>query len=347
MKRTLPVILFGAGFAGLLDARAQSSQLSVYNLIVRNTLYQANHTYGRVITQNIDLTAANQTVEIGSRLGGSNSDGITPLPSQSTASLLVGGNISANSGDTIRLINGSAFLDNSSTTAPAGRISLQQSGNGASIVRASPAGSAQAATFDSVFSAVVSESATYSSRATSASTTWSTSGNRTTFTIPSSTSVRQVVFNLTETEAQSIFVDNSNAEVQFDLNSRLVSSIDSIVINIAGFTAGAFTNNANFLGTITSDLSFRQRVLWNFYQSDENIQLDRNWYGSILAPTANLTGGSNLDGSAAVNNITFNAEIHGPLWSGVPETSTYAAVTFVLAAAGWTAWRRRNPRARS
>lgn len=345
MKRTLPVILLGAGVAGWSDAQAQTSQLSVYNLIVRNTLYQANHVYGRVIAQDINLGVSDNRVEIGSRLGSANTDGITPLPSQSTPSLLVGGSITTDRGDSIRLFNGSAYLDENSTTASSGRIDLQQSG--ASIQRASPAGSSQAGIFDAVFSAVVSESSTYASRATSASSSVTTSGNRTTFTIPSSTSVRQVVFNLTEAQANSIFVNNSNAEVQFNLNGRSVSSIDSIIVNIAGFTTGNFVNNANFLGSITSDLTLRQRVLWNFHQTDETININRNWYGSILAPTANLTGNSNLDGSAAVNSITFNAEIHGPTWTGVPEPSTYAAVTFVLAAGGWTAWRRRKPASQS
>lgn len=336
-KNSWSALVVGAGLAGAAQAQ---SQLSTYNLIVRDTLAQANHVYGRVITQNINLTGGDRVVEVGTRLGSSNSDGITPIPSQSTPSLLVGGYINANNNDTIRVMNGSAFLDNSSSFAPSSRITLQQSSNGATIQRASPAGSSQAATFDSVFNAVVTEASTYATRASNAS--FSSSGNTTTFTIPASTSVRQVVFSLTESQAETIF-ENQNGQVQFNLNGRQVSSIDSIIVNIAGFDGGAnFSNLANFLGTITSDVSFRSRVLWNFHQHDGDITLDRNWYGSILAPEATLEGNSNLDGSAAVKNILFNAEIHGPAWAGVPEPSTYAAISFVVAVGGMTVWRRRR-----
>ncbi len=342
-KNSWSAFVVGAGLAGAAQAQ---SQLSTYNLIVRDTLAQANRVYGRVIVQNINLAGEDRVVEVGTRLGSSNSDGITPIPSQSTPSLLVGGYINANDDDdddddyTIRVMNGSAFLDNTSGSAPSSRISLQQSSNGATIQRANPTGSSQAATFDSVFNAVVTEASTYATRASNAS--FSSSGNTTTFTIPASTSVRQVVFSLTEAQAETIF-ENQNGQVQFNLNGRQVSSIDSIIVNIAGFDSGAnFSNLANFLGTITSDLSFRSRVLWNFHQHDGDITLDRSWYGSILAPEATLEGDSDLVGSAAVKNILFNAEIHGPAWTGVPEPSTYAAISFVVAVGGMTVWRRRR-----
>jgi len=327
--------------------------LSIYNLIVRNNLVQANHVYGQVIAQNIDLRSSSgnsgQPLEIGTRLGAPNADGITPISSQSTASLLVGDRIQADYGDTIRLMNGSAFLDSDVTRAPIATVDrsgnstplFQLQNQGASIQRASPAGSAQASRFDSVFNAVVTEASTYGALSASAGASIATANNATTFTIPSSTSVRRVVFNLTEAQATSIF-NNQNSSVSFNLNGRDVSSIDSIIVNIAGFGNSSFTTQANFTGTVTSDLSFRQRLLWNFYQNDNDISLSRNWYGSILAPAANLTGNSNLDGAAAVNNITFNAEIHGPTWTGVPETSTYAAVSFVAAVGGLTVWRRRR-----
>lgn len=340
-KHSWSALVIGAGLAGAAQAQ---SQLSTYNLIVRDTLSQANHVYGRVITQNINLLGADRVVEVGSRLGSSNSDGIPPIPSQSTPSLLVGGYIIAGDNDTIRVMNGSAFLDGSSWdgsswSAPSTRISLDQSSNGATIQRPSPAGSSQAATFDSVFNAVVTEASTYSNY--SANATTSTSGTRTTFTIPASTSVRRVVFNLTESQATSIF-ETQNAEVQFDLNGRQVSSLDFIIVNIAGFQSNDFNSQANFLGSITSDVNLRSRVLWNFYDTDEVVELNRNWYGSILAPEATLEGNSNLDGSAAVKYSLFNAEIHGPAWVGVPEPSTYAAISFVAAVCGMTVWRRRR-----
>jgi choice-of-anchor A domain-containing protein len=339
-KYSWSALVIGAGLAG--SAQAQS-QLSTYNLIVRNTLYQANHVYGRVMAQNIDTRSSSgnsgQNIEIGSRLGAANSDGITPIPSQSTPSLLVGNRIRTDSGDVIRLMNGSAFLDQNSSDAPATPIDLQQSSNGATIQRASPIGTAQQGTFDAVYNSVVTEASTYSGYTANATT--ATSGTRTTFTIPASTSVRQVVFNLTYSQADAIF-ETQNAEVQFDLNGRQVSSLDFIIVNIAGFTSENFNSQVNFLGSITSDVNLRSRVLWNFHEADEDIELNRNWYGSILAPEARLTGNSNLDGSAAVKNVLFNAEIHGPAWAGVPEPSTYAAITFVAAVGGMTVWRRRR-----
>jgi choice-of-anchor A domain-containing protein len=339
-KHSWSALVIGAGLAGAAQAQ---SQLSTYNLIVRHTLYQANHVYGRVIAQNIDTRSSSgntgQNIEIGSRLGGPNSEGITPISSQSTPSLLVGDRIRTDSGGVIRLMNGSAFLDQNSSDAPSTPIQLQQSSNGATIQRPSNPGSAQSSTFDSVYNAVLTEASTYSNY--SANATTSTSGTRTTFTIPASTSVRQVVFNLTESQASSIF-ETQNAEVQFDLNGRQVSSLDFIIVNIAGFRSNDFNSQANFLGSITSDVNLRSRVLWNFYDTDEVVELNRNWYGSILAPEATLEGNSNLDGSAAVKYSLFNAEIHGPAWVGVPEPSTYAAISFVVAVGGMTVWRRRR-----
>jgi choice-of-anchor A domain-containing protein len=352
MNRKLSVLVAGVGLAGV--AEAQQSQLSIYNLIVRNNLVQANHVYGRVITENIDLrtSAGNsgQNVEIGSRLGNSNNDGITPISSQLTPSLMVGRRIQGDANDVVRLINGSALLNSDSTAAPASRLDLQQAGSGALIVRAVTSASNYTAPettevhtvlFDSVFNAVVTEASTYSALSASSGAAFATSGNVTTFTIPSSSSVRRVVFNLTESQANSIF-NNQNGEVTFNLNGRSVSSLDSVIVNIAGFGNSSFTSEANFTGMVNSDLSFRQRLLWNFYENDNSVILNRNWQGSILAPAATLTGTSNLDGSAAVNNIVFNAEIHGPTWTGVPEPSTYAAVTFAAAAGVLTVWRRRR-----
>lgn len=313
-------------------AQAQSSQLSVYNLIVRNNLQQANHVYGSVVAQNITMSSG--VLEVATQSGSGNSYNL-PTINAGDIGLAVGGNIA--SGSTLRVMAGSAFLDNSSSSAPSTGIQLQQSGN--SIVRASPAGSYQSA-FDAVFNSVVNEASSYSARVSNTGTAPSPVNNVTTFNL-ASTASRNIVFNLTQAQATTIF-SSQNAEVKFDLGNRTVSSIDSIIINIAGFDTSSFATTANFTGIITSDVALRQRLLWNFYQNDNNVTLNRNWYGSILAPYATLTGGSNLDGSAAVNNINFTAEIHGPTWTGVPEPSTYAAVTFVVGVAGWTFLKRRK-----
>jgi choice-of-anchor A domain-containing protein len=328
MNRNLMLVAVGLVAAGV--AEAQQSQLSVYNLIVRNNLQQANHVYGSVVAQNITMNSG--VLEIGTQSGPNNSYNL-PVIDAGDIGLAVGGNIA--SGSTLRLMRGSAYLDNGSSSAPSSGISLQQPGN--IVYRASPAGSLQSA-FDAVFNSVVNEASTYANRANNA--TYSTSGSLTTFNL-ASTSSRNIVFNLTESQASTIFM-SQNAEVKFDLGNRSVNSIDSIIVNIAGFGNSSFTTSANFLGSITSDVGLRQRLLWNFYQNDNNVALNRNWYGSILAPYATLTGNSNLDGSAAVNNINFTAEIHGPTWTGVPEPSTYAAVTFVAGIAGLTIWKRRK-----
>jgi choice-of-anchor A domain-containing protein len=344
MKNTWTLALASFGAAGLVHA--QTSQLSVYNLIVSDTVAQANHVYGRAIVQNINLyTASGNNMEVGAALTPGNSYGFTS-GTASSRTLQVGGSVSIPSGQTVRVMRGSGFLDSgtqiSSTTRS--RFSIQQSG--ASLQLQNPANGAQS-TFDSVFNAISTESSQYAQR--SANSTVVTSGNNATFRLSSSANDRIAVFNLSQSQATSLFNSQSIAQIQFDLNGRQLSSIDAIIVNVAGFNGSNtdFTaGQANFVGSITSDLALRSRLLWNFSQINNDLYINRNWYGSILAPQGFLQGSSNIDGSVAVRNICFNAEIHGPLWTGVPEASTYAAAAFVTGLGGWVAWRRRKAAAR-
>lgn len=95
---------------------------------------------------------------------------------------------------------------------------------------------------------------------------------------------------------------NSASEFQFSLNGAT-----SLVINVTGIGANLLNIAANFLGGIATTLA--TNTIWNFTDA-ENINISRQFGGTILAALANLTNSGNLEGSVIVNNLIQNAEIH-------------------------------------
>ena len=79
-------------------------------------------------------------------------------------------------------------------------------------------------------------------------------------------------------------------------------------------------------GSLANDAN-ASKVLWNFYEAT-TVNLQREWYGSILALNATVNTNSNLTGTLAAKSYVGNAEIHDGYWSytppvtQVPEPST-------------------------
>ncbi|MFZ4574844.1 MAG: collagen-binding domain-containing protein [Phycisphaerales bacterium] len=86
----------------------------------------------------------------------------------------------------------------------------------------------------------------------------------------------------------------------------------SIVINVSGSFA-AF-NGGNFVGN-WQNANVRATTIWNFTQAT-SIVVNRNFNGAILAPSAQLTNSTAIDGSVFVGSMVQNGEVHLPGYSG-------------------------------
>ncbi|MDN2662232.1 choice-of-anchor A family protein [Psychromonas sp. 14N.309.X.WAT.B.A12] len=153
------------------------------------------------------------------------------------------------------------------------------------------------------------------------------------------------VFNIT---SESFFENNLIQQYDIDLNGQ---SPSTIIINVSGEMIND-SNLGNAVGNITSDV-FRENIIWNFFEATE-IDLVKQINGSVLAPFADLTNATPIEGSLVVNNFQQNGEVHDALFTGVisydpdANNSTYPvkvpepSMFFILltALAGMMMWNR-------
>jgi choice-of-anchor A domain-containing protein len=128
---------------------------------------------------------------------------------------------------------------------------------------------------------------------------------------------------------------------QYDLT--LGRAVDFVIFNVTGDSINV--NQGNFVGAFTN-LPLRPGLIWNFTQAS-SIQLDRNWFGAIVAPHASLTNSSAIDGSVFIGgNFTQLGELHLPNYGGprgdtsVPEPATIWLIAGGIGMAGICKWRR-------
>lgn len=110
------------------------------------------------------------------------------------------------------------------------------------------------------------------------------------FTVPSGDSVFH------NSKVQQIEIKNDQAQASV------------IVINVPGKTVTF--DQGNIVGSLTQT-DLRSRVLFNFYEA-EQINLQRNFMGALLAPFANVQTNANIDGATAVESLTTTSELHKP-----------------------------------
>jgi choice-of-anchor A domain-containing protein len=117
-----------------------------------------------------------------------------------------------------------------------------------------------------------------------------------------------------------------NSKVQ---QIEIINSVQAttIVINVPG--KSVTFDSGNIVGQLTqSDL--RSRVLFNFFEA-EQINLNRNFMGALLAPLATVQANANIDGATAVKSLTTTSELHKPQFlipqcvgtASGPKTSKY------------------------
>lgn len=119
----------------------------------------------------------------------------------------------------------------------------------------------------------------------------------------------------------SIFSDPNSQQLDLNLNA----GVNALVFNVSGALINF--NQGNFVGGFLNP-SIRPQIIWNFAGAT-GINLDRNWFGALLAPNANLTNSTAIEGSVYIGgNFDQRGEVHLPLYessipgSAVPEPSS-------------------------
>lgn len=127
-----------------------------------------------------------------------------------------------------------------------------------------------------------------------------------------------------------------------------MNAADTLVINVAG-------RDVSWPGTNLGDGGFdnwrdhASRVIWNFHEA-ETLSFDRSIYGSILAPHAQMTFGSDIYGTVVAKGLEMGAQIHLPSFDGefppiftpIPEPSGLLGLVTVGSLASLFLRRRRG-----
>ena len=137
-----------------------------------------------------------------------------------------------------------------------------------------------------------------------------------------------------------------------DLN-LLLNGASSTVINVTGLPSSNFSLTSR---CATWEGAFgdagASKIIWNFGTLGGTLSTSTLFYGSILAPDANFTNSTAVNGSIFAESYAGQGEIHykdggyvvqynGFNPSAVPEPSTLVLAAFGVAGVGASSWRRR------
>jgi choice-of-anchor A domain-containing protein len=156
----------------------------------------------------------------------------------------------------------------------------------------------------------------------------SIAGNRATFSAVAGLD-GVAVFDLTAIDTELFKL----GEFEFVLNgaTTLIFNIDDSDVSIA----------ANFLaGSAKSIAPF---ALWNFYNA-ENLVVEREFGGTILAPGAAFRNENNIEGTVVVGSLLQHGEIHLQPFVDIPPTSVPEPGSIALLLAGLAALSCRRSR---
>ena len=138
---------------------------------------------------------------------------------------------------------------------------------------------------------------------------------------PTRQSNGQLRFNVTTKDSNGLAVFNVTASQVFEaknINNLIefnnTAGATTILVNVSGTSVNwNNTNMGNFLGSYNANIA---KVIWNFHQATSIKTNSRRWAGAMLAPFANVNGGSgNLEGSIVVKNLISAGEIHRPTFN--------------------------------
>lgn len=109
------------------------------------------------------------------------------------------------------------------------------------------------------------------------------------------------VFNLTPAEVLSV-LGASN------INFNNPIGATTILINVPGTGISSTAN-------ISSPNANGDKIIWNFYEAT-TLSINGSIPGVVLAPYANVTVGTNVDGVLVAQNVFIGSESHTPFFSG-------------------------------
>lgn len=340
LSAALLTLAFTAAQAAPITPLTATQVLNQMNVVTKNTINSSSHVDGR--------TYAGGSVS-GGEYGGhissataSNYAGLTAGGAVSNVHVngggaVVGGSISnsiVNSGGTVVKGSASNSTFNGNATVAGGAANTNFNGKQTATDAMKAADAAAASTN---FNQVLADLSTSLSSLGSTGSTVDFSGNKATFNAKANAS-GVAVFDLSAID-ETLF---KLGEFQFNLNGA-----STVIFNTDIISA---TIGANFLGGAAQAIG--SKAIWNFYNA-ENLTINNQFGGSVLAVNALLTNNQNIEGGVYVEDLVQRGEIHLQAFTGsvdfldkpragVPEPGSIALVLTGLLALGCVRLRRRN-----
>ena len=321
MKNKRSIIALVVGLYSQFSVAGPIELLNEYNLIVLNDLTSTSEVEGKTLIAG-DLSG---TSNYGIRL--------TQNDSSNGDALIISGD----------LVSGSIVNANGQSIVIAGN-------NNGQVNASSVTSDASEYDFDLIKSEFVNFSGYLSELAVNSVLTLPEVGTNgaASFGVSSDIGTDVAVFNITSEE-----FFNNNAIQQYDVNTN-GQSPSAILINVSGEVINDSNFSGNGVGNIVTD-TFRENIIWNFFEAI-NIDLVKQLNGSLLAPFADLSNATVIEGSVVVNNFDQDGEVHDSLFVGtinydrstgsedsavdVPAPSSM--IIFASALLGLGLWRRKT-----
>jgi len=125
-----------------------------------------------------------------------------------------------------------------------------------------------------------------------------------------------------------IFAQNTGLKLDYNAAETVIINVSGVNVSVGG--------GVNLLDGFRQEQLGARNILWNFYEAESVDFGGIAMFGSVLAPTADISGGAVFDGSVAANSYTGGREFHRFLFNppsvNVPEASSAALLMLGLAA---------------
>ena len=133
----------------------------------------------------------------------------------------------------------------------------------------------------------------------------------------------------------------------FNITAAQLAAIPSYQMNLNGASTVIFNvsgQSVNFSANDESGTTGANNIIWNFYDAT-SVNLVTEIAGTVLAPLANVSNDSPIDGALVANSWTGSGELHDYGFNdptSVPEPSSWTALLLGLGVIGWRL-RARQP----